>query len=59
MTPFEEYFTAIIDGRIVACEKMKLISELLLTRYAKPEKYHFDEREAVAEILDEIKAKKR
>lgn len=50
MTPFEEYFTAIIDGRIVACEKMKLISDLLLTRYTKPEKYHFDERFANAPI---------
>ena len=50
MTPFEEYFTSIIDGRIVACEKMKLISDLLLTRYTKPEKYHFDERFANAPI---------
>lgn len=50
MTPFEKYFTSIIDGRIVACEKMKLISDLLLTRYAKPEKYHFDERFANAPI---------
>ena len=43
MTDFENYFSQIYDGRIVACEKMKRLSETLLNRYATPEKYHFDE----------------
>lgn len=50
MTPFEEYFTAVYDGSIVACEKMKRISDMLLKKFAKPEKYHFDEWYANAPI---------
>lgn len=42
MTEFEQYFSAIYDGRIVACEKMKRISEILLERYASPDEFHFD-----------------
>lgn len=42
MTEFEQYFSAIVDGRIVACEKMKRIAEILLGRFAKPGCYHFD-----------------
>ena len=30
MTEFEEYFAAVCDGKIVACEKMKQVSEMLL-----------------------------
>lgn len=42
MTEFEEYFTSILDGKIVACEKMKLVSEMLLNQMYSPEEYHFD-----------------
>lgn len=42
MTEFEEYFTKINDGRIVACEKMKRQSEILLNQFAMPGEYHFD-----------------
>jgi phage terminase large subunit-like protein len=43
MTDFEKYFTQIYDGRIIACEKMKMLSERLLNQYVSPEQYHFDE----------------
>lgn len=43
MTAFEEYFTGIADGRITACEKMKLAADMLLEKYYNPGKYHFDE----------------
>lgn len=42
MIEFEEYFTKIIDGKIVACKKMKKISERLLNDYAHPGRFHFD-----------------
>lgn len=42
MTPFEKYFTAILDGKIVACEKMKRISNILLDRFYCPDEFHFD-----------------
>ena len=44
MTEFERYFTAIYDGGIVACEKMKKISERLLNEFTNPQEFHFDER---------------
>ena len=42
MTEFEQYFGGILDGKIVACEKMKKVSHLLMEEYLKPGKYHFD-----------------
>jgi len=39
---FEEYFGKIVDGKIVACDKMKRISEVLLERYLAPDEFHFD-----------------
>lgn len=42
MTEFERYFTGIYDGSIVACEKMKQISAMLLEDFRSPGKYHFD-----------------
>ena len=50
MTAFEEYFAAVCDGKIVACEKMKQVSEMLLRQLAKPGQYHFDEWSANAPI---------
>ena len=42
MTEFELYFSQILSGKIVACEKMKRISNLLLSDFSKPQKFHFD-----------------
>lgn len=42
MDAFAEYFTAITDGKIVACEKMKQVSHRLLTEREKPGRFHFD-----------------
>ena len=42
MIEFEEYFGKIVDGKIVACDKMRRISEVLLERYFAPDEYHFD-----------------
>lgn len=42
MTELELYFTSLLDGKIVACEKMKRVSEMLLEQYASPGEYHFD-----------------
>ena len=44
MIEFEEYFGKIVDGKIVACDKMKRISDILLERYLSPDEYHFDAR---------------
>ena len=42
MTAFEEYFTGITDGRIVACEKIKRVADMLLEEFYGPGEYHFD-----------------
>lgn len=42
MIEFEKYFGQIVDGKIVACDKMRRISEILLERYLAPDEYHFD-----------------
>lgn len=42
MTDFELYFTCIADGKILACEKMKRISDILLEQFYNPKEYHFD-----------------
>lgn len=50
MSAFEQYFTDVLDGRIVACQKMKRVADILLTRYAHPGKYHFDAEVAARHI---------
>ncbi len=42
MTEFENYFTSILDGSIIACDKIKRISEILLNRMCCPDEFHFD-----------------
>ena len=42
MTDFENYFTAITDGKITTCEKMKRQADKLLKQYACPGEFHFD-----------------
>ena len=41
MTEFEQYFGGILNGNIVACEKMKKVSEKLMDAYLAPEEFHF------------------
>lgn len=42
MTAFEEYFTAVCDGRITACTKLRRMAEQLLNDFTTPDEYHFD-----------------
>ena len=42
MTEFELYFGSIVDGRIIACDKMKRIADILLEQFASPQEFHFD-----------------
>ena len=42
MTEFELYFTSIYDGSIIACDKMKRVSEMLLNNFSSPGEFHFD-----------------
>lgn len=42
MTEFEQYFTGILDGKIVACDKMKRVSHILMEQLASPGEFHFD-----------------
>lgn len=38
----EDYCKDVLDGRIIACEKIKRVSERLLNQMANPERFHFD-----------------
>lgn len=42
MNEFETYFTRVSDGKIVACEKLRRVADMLLERYYCPDEYHFD-----------------
>lgn len=42
MIELEKYFTSLLDGRIVACDKMKKVSEMLLENYYNPKEFHYD-----------------
>ena len=42
MTEFELYFTSIYDGSIIACDKMKRVSEMLMNNFSCPGEFHFD-----------------
>ena len=42
MTDLERYCTDILDGKIVACRRMKQISERLLEDLVNPGEFHFD-----------------
>lgn len=39
----ETYFTGILDGKIIACEKMKRQAERILNAYYNPGEYHFNQ----------------
>jgi len=42
LNDLEKYFGGIIDGKIVACDKMKRISEMIIERYLAPDEFHYD-----------------
>lgn len=42
MTEFEQYFGGILDGKIVACDKMKRVADRLITDFQNPNEFHFD-----------------
>lgn len=44
MLELERYFTAVLDGEIPACDKLKRVSERLLEEYRTPREFHFDEK---------------
>lgn len=46
MNALEEYFGGIVEGRIVACEKMKLVAAKVLYDYHNPGQYHFSQEMA-------------
>ena len=50
MLEFEEYFGDILDGRINACEKIKIISHRLMENYLNPKEFHFDRETAERHI---------
>jgi phage terminase large subunit-like protein len=43
VTFLEEYGTAVLDGKIVACKRIKQVYERLLNNLHNPNEYHFDE----------------
>ena len=43
MTFLEDYCTQLLDGKILACDKMKIQAEKLLTQLYSPGEFHFDE----------------
>ncbi|GEM04104.1 phage terminase large subunit [Halolactibacillus miurensis] len=42
MIEFEEYFGGILDNKIVACDKMKRVSDMLMEKYLNPNEFHYD-----------------
>ena len=46
MTDLERYCTDILDGKIIACKKIKQISDILLYDISHPGKYHYDPKAA-------------
>jgi len=43
MSDLKTYCEAVLDGKIVACEKIKRVSEMLLEDITCPQEFHFDE----------------
>lgn len=50
MLELERYFGGILNGEIVACDKMKRISEKLMNAYQNPGEYHFDVKIAMRHV---------
>lgn len=43
MTDLEKYCTAVLDGKIIGCRRLKQVCERLLDQLTSPEEFHFDE----------------
>ena len=43
---FVQYFTDVLDGKVVAGKKIKQLSAIILERFTHPGKYHYDDLEA-------------
>lgn len=50
MSDLEKYCKQVLTGKIVACEKIKKICEILLEQIYSPGEYHFDEELALRHI---------
>ena len=50
MTDLEIYALAVLDGKIIACDKIKTIYERLLTDMQNPGRWHFDEDRAMRPV---------
>lgn len=42
MIELELYFTSLLDGKIIACDKMKRVSNMLLEDFYNPKEFHYD-----------------
>lgn len=42
MTAFEEYFGGILDNKVIACDKMKRVSFMLMEDFQNPKEFHYD-----------------
>ena len=42
VSALEEYSLAVLDGKIIACDKIKKVSERMLNNMANPGRFHFD-----------------
>lgn len=38
----ESYYTDVLDGKILACEKLKKAAEMILDNFYNPDEFHFD-----------------
>ena len=50
MTDLELYAISVLDGKILACDKVKTIYERLLNDMHNPGKWHFDEQKALRPV---------
>lgn len=51
MDSLTEYGTAVLNGKITACDKIKVEYEKLLNDKEKPERWHYDERRAKRPVI--------
>ena len=50
MSDLEKYCKQVLNGKIVACDKIKKVCEILLNQIYSPGEYHFDEELALRHI---------
>lgn len=51
MIEIEKYFSAVLDNKIPACEKLKQAADKILQDYAQPGRFHFDPELANRHII--------